>query len=150
MSKQKEPPKSTDFLIFDEVIFTHKGIFTVVDKFYGKIQKDEVLSVPFSSVEDWPYHIRRLTNFWWIKFGGQPYMFSHYSPIPKHFYSGFNQNLLNRWLSLFAETLTENLSEKQLKVWSSMTQKIGKHLLKMNDLYGKRAAVKVDTVDDSN
>lgn len=130
-------PNGTDIIEFDGVSFMHKEIYSVVDQFYKKISKDDLLSVPFSSVGDWPYHIERMTNFWWMKFGGTPYMFSKYSPIPKHFHSGFNNEFLKRWLQLFEETLNEvGLVPEQIKVWRAMSHRIGEHLTKRNEIYG--------------
>src|SRR5437868_5191673 len=87
------------------VLFSHKDLFNVVDDFYTRIQLDPVLQVPFKSVVDWPEHISRLTHFWWVQFGGKPYLFNHYNPVAKHFFAGFNQELLERWLGIFNETL---------------------------------------------
>jgi hemoglobin len=150
MDKIKYKPKKIDTLVFDSISFTHTDVFTVVDKFYSKIQHDKVLSIPFASVGDWPYHIERLTNFWWIAFGGKSYMFSQYSPIPKHFYAGFNQDFLDRWLELFIETLKENLSEKQQVVWGAMAHRLGRQLIIRNEMFKQAKLQSASTSQQSD
>jgi len=116
------------------VVFSHKDIHTVVATFYARVQKDPLLSVPFQSVHDWPDHIKRLTHFWWIKFGGKPYMFNQYNPVLKHFYAGFNAELLERWLSLFHGVLQEKLNEEQCRLWTLISQRMGYGLHMKNEM----------------
>lgn len=116
------------------VEFTHWDIFIVVEDFYRKVAEDPELSIPFKSVHDWPEHIQRLTHFWWIRFGGTPYMFTHYNPVHKHFNAGFNPPLLERWLNLFKETLTERLTPEQTRLWGVIAEKMGDSLSYRNEL----------------
>ncbi len=115
--------------------FTHKDIHTVVDTFYYRVQNDPLLQVPFQSVHDWPEHIERLTHFWWIKFGGKPYLFSFYNPVQKHFYAGFNRTLLAQWLGLFHEVLREKLTDEQYKLWALISERMGESLSIKNEMY---------------
>lgn len=110
------------------VLFTHSDIFKVVDDFYHRIQNDPVLQVPFQSVHDWPEHIDRITHFWWIRMGGSPYAFAQYNPVAKHYFAGFNQELLKRWLNLFHETLKDHLSPKHVELWLAVAEAIGRGL----------------------
>lgn len=119
------------------VEFSHQEINQVVDTFYTRVQKDPLLSVPFQSVHDWPEHIERLTHFWWIRFGGKPYMFTHYNPVAKHFYAGFNAEFLARWLSLFHEVLYEKLKPEQAKLWQEISIQMGKGLSIRNEMLRK-------------
>lgn len=135
MNNEIKKPNSADTILFDDVSFSYRDIFSVVETFYIKVQTHPTLSIPFSSVGDWPYHIQRITNFWWIKLGGKPYMLSQYNPIPKHFYAGFSESLLSDWLSLFREVLESKLDPEQVKVWSDMSLRIGKHLTKTNERF---------------
>lgn len=116
------------------VVFTHQDIYNVVEAFYTRVQHDPILSVPFRSVHDWPDHIKRLTHFWWIKFGGKPYMFSQYNPVLKHYYAGFNAELLERWLTLFHETLREKLSDDQYQLWALISRRMGQGLNMKNEM----------------
>jgi len=115
--------------------FTHADIARVVDTFYYRVQKDPLLQVPFQSVHDWPEHIARLTHFWWIKFGGKPYMFSQYNPVVKHFFAGFNEELLARWLMLFHQVLQEQLSPEQAELWALVSKRMGQGLSVKNELF---------------
>lgn len=128
-------PKSTDSIEVGGVVFTHHDIHTVVDNFYAQIPLDPQLEVPFRSVHDWPEHINRLTHFWWIRFGGRPYLFSEYNPVLKHFFAGFNDELLARWLALFKKTLQNHLSDQQRALWTTISERMGQSLSMRNELY---------------
>lgn len=117
------------------VIFSHQDIYRVIDTFYSRIQQDAILSVSFRSVHDWPEHIDRLTHFWWIRFGGQAYLSTEYNPITKHFFAGFNDNLLERWLGIFHQTLDEHLTTEQSHLWKLISERIGHSLSIKNEMY---------------
>ncbi len=119
------------------ITFTLKDITTVVDDFYGRVQRDPALSVPFQSVHDWPEHIRRLSHFWWIRLGGKPYMFSDYNPVPKHYFAGFNEELLKRWLELFHATLQQHLNSEQIALWKELSEQMGQGLSLRNEMFRK-------------
>ncbi|MGZ3744716.1 MAG: group III truncated hemoglobin [Pseudobdellovibrionaceae bacterium] len=128
-------PKSKEYLELNSVKFTFQDINAVVEDFYGKVAADPLLKIPFQSVEDWPYHVQRLTHFWWGRFGGTPYMNTTYNPPEKHFFAGFNQDFLARWLLLFQETLKNILSSEQADLWSMIAISMGKALTIKNELY---------------
>ena len=128
------PPLANETIDLNGVVFSHQDIFNVVDDFYTRIQNDPILQVPFQSVGDWPEHIERLTHFWWIKFGGRHYMMSHYNPVMKHFFAGFNRELLNRWLSIFHETLKTHLNSDQVALWKAVSERIGEGLSLKNEM----------------
>lgn len=118
-----------------DVVFTHADIQTVVDDFYTRIQNDPAMSIPFQSVHDWPDHIKRLTHFWWIRFGGRPYLLSNYNPVAKHFFAGFNTELLSRWLNIFHQTLNDHLKDEQVELWGQISKVMGQSLTIKNDFY---------------
>lgn len=126
-----------DQVSINGVIFTHKDVAQVVDVFYRRVEQDPILQVPFRSVHDWPEHIKRLTHFWWIRFGGKPYMFTHYEPVVKHFFAGFNEELLARWLGIFHEVLKGTLNEKQCQLWTLISERMGEALSLKNEYYKK-------------
>lgn len=128
-------PAPDSLITVNGITFTHGDIYKVIHNFYTRIQQDSILSVSFRSVHDWPEHIQRLTQFWWIRFGGRPYMFSEYNPVVKHFYAGFNESLLQRWLGIFQQTLNDNLTPEQSHLWNMISQRIGQSLLIKNELY---------------
>ncbi len=117
------------------VAFHHEDIRRVVETFYRRVEHDPVLKVPFRSVHDWPEHIERLTHFWWIKFGGKPYMFGHYNPVLKHYHAGFNEAFLARWLGLFHEVLREHLNPEQCELWTLISTQMGRGLAVKNEWY---------------
>ncbi len=129
----KQGPQTTDEIIVNGVSFTHGDIYNVVDDFYTRIQGDVMLKVPFQSVHDWPEHIQRLTHFWWIRFGGKPYMFAEYNPVLKHFFAGFDGLFLSRWLQLFYETLCSHLNPDQIQLWKMVTERMGQSLSIRNE-----------------
>lgn len=120
------------------ITFTHDDIHKVVDEFYAHIQLDPQLSLAFKSVHDWPEHVRRLTHFWWIRLGGKPYMFSDYNPVPKHYFAGFNAELLQRWLQLFHITLQQHLNNEQYQLWKELSEQMGQGLSLRNELFRKQ------------
>lgn len=129
----KAVPNEQEQISVNGVTFTHGDIFRVVDDFYTRIQQDSLLSVPFRSVHDWPDHIQRLTHFWWIRFGGKPYLFSEYNPVAKHFFAGFNSEFLAQWLMLFHATLQTHLRQDQVDLWTLISQKMGQALSMKNE-----------------
>lgn len=131
---QESIPKENKIKV-NGIEFSHQDFFNVVDDFYTRIQNDPVLQVPFRSVGDWPEHIQKLTHFWWVKFGGAPYLFNYYNPVEKHFFAGFNDELLERWLRIFRETLNTHLTQDQAALWTLISERMGHALSLKNDLY---------------
>jgi hemoglobin len=115
------------------VTFSFRDIETVVSRFYGRVQLDPMLSVPFQSVRDWPFHLERLTHFWWVRLGGAPYLNERYNPPQKHLEAGFNKPLLEKWLEVFQLTLEETLSREQAAEWSNIAQRMGHALSLKNE-----------------
>lgn len=127
-------PESNDYVEVRSIRFTFEDIFNVVEAFYREVARDPLLMKPFSSVEDWPHHVERLTHFWWTRFGGMAYQEGFYDPVGKHFEAGFNEEFLQRWLSLFREILDQKLSPPQAELWSSITESMGQALSRNNQI----------------
>ena len=128
-------PDENEIIQVNGIPFSHGAIFKVIDDFYTRIQLDLVLQVPFRSVEDWPHHIERLTHFWWTRFGGRAYLFNDYNPVPKHFFAGFNRELLTRWLQIFHDTIHGHLNSDQSKLWKLVSERMGEALFMRNELF---------------
>ena len=86
---------------------TEDMISEVVDTFYARVRRDEVLGPIFNRiVDDWPEHLAKLKDFWSSvllmtgRFKGRP-MAVHVG-IPD-----IERSHFERWLSLFGETVTE-------------------------------------------
>lgn len=128
-----QTPPLSETIVFDDISFCLGDITNVINDFYNNVAKDPLLSVPFSSVQDWPQHIGNLTHFWWIKFGGARYSDASYNPPMKHFAAGYSQEFLTRWLELFKNSLDKNLNPNQIDVWFGMSQRMGQFLLQRNE-----------------
>ncbi len=133
-------PENNEVLDVHLIKFTFGDINNVITKFYAKVSKDDHLQGPFGVVDDWPHHIDRLTHFWWIRFGGTPYMDVQYDPIQKHFETGFTSGLLEIWLDLFKDTLDENLSPPQSELWYEFAGRIGVALNRNNEIIKMKCA----------
>ena len=86
---------------------TETMIGEVVDAFYARVRRDEMLGPIFNgAVDDWPEHLARLKDFWSSvllmtgRFKGQP-MVVH-AALPN-----IGRAHFDHWLSLFAETVDE-------------------------------------------
>lgn len=92
-------------------IQSREEIEELVDSFYGKVQKDELLGPIFNSVIDqWPVHLEKMYKFWSTvllyerSYRGSPFLPHAVLPIEKkHF---------DQWLKLFHETLDEKFTGK--------------------------------------
>ena len=79
----------------------------LVDSFYGKVMKDDLLSPIFEDViKDWDAHLPRMYSFWGtlligeMSYRGSPYSFHDKLPIQKvHF---------DEWVKLFIQATDEN------------------------------------------
>lgn len=79
----------------------------LVDKFYAKVQEDEMLSPIFNNViaDKWPKHLEKMYSFWQTvlleehTYYGAPFMPHMNLPIKKQHF--------DRWLRLFYKTLDE-------------------------------------------
>lgn len=134
MNNLKRPADSETVQV-NGIQFTHKDIYLVVDNFYNRIQEDPILKIPFQSVHNWPEHIKKLTHFWWTRFGGEPYMEISYDPVTKHFIAGFNSTFLTRWLALFHDTFKEYLRQDQVDIWKLISERMGDALSMKNEIY---------------
>ncbi len=89
-------------------ILTIDEIKILVDDFYGKVRKDELLKDIFEEViqDTWPQHLDKMYRFWQtILLGERTY---YGSPFMHHINLPVEEKHFNRWLSLFYETLDEN------------------------------------------
>lgn len=80
----------------------------LVDSFYAKVRKDELLKDIFDDVigDPWPEHLEKMYRFWQTvllderTYSGRP--FAPHMNLP------VDQEHFNRWLNLFEETLEEH------------------------------------------
>ena len=112
-------------------------IIELVDAFYDKVNKDELLSPVFNEIAgvDWSLHLPKMYNFWdSLLFGTQSYKgkpFDQHLPLPlmvKHF---------DRWVKLFHATIDERfVGEKAEEARVKATNIVGVFRFKM-DMLGK-------------
>jgi hemoglobin len=84
-----------------------EDVKVMVDEFYGKIRKDELLGPIFENIiqDRWPEHLEKMYSFWQTilleerTYSGRPFVPHMNLPVEqKHF---------DRWLFLFSETVDE-------------------------------------------
>ena len=89
---------------------TAKDVRTLVDSFYVKVGKDELLAPVFNDVAhvDWASHLPIMYRFWEsMLFGAGTY---EGAPFPKHQVLPIQNEHFVRWLELFVETVNANFS----------------------------------------
>ncbi len=92
-------------------IQNRKDIITLVDSFYEKVLKDELLGRIFTNVVkvDWEKHLPRMYDFWETTL----FYESKYSGNPMQVHVDLNQRFpltkvhFDRWLALFNQTVDE-------------------------------------------
>lgn len=91
--------------IMKKDILQRLDVQTLVDKFYGKVNSDDLLGPVFSHV-DWPRHLPVMYDFWSsLLLGDQIYSGN---PLQKHLKLPIKGQHFDRWLLLFKETVDEN------------------------------------------
>ena len=94
-------------------IITTADIKTLVDAFYEKVRRDELLSPIFNErIQDrWPQHLEKMYSFWQTvllnerTYSGSPFMPHAQLPVDhSHF---------QRWMQLFVETANELFNGKK-------------------------------------
>jgi hemoglobin len=91
-----------------KTIQTKEDVIYLVDSFYEKVNKDELLSPIFNEFAkvDWESHMPTMYSFWSsILLGEESYSGR---PFPKHLPLPIKQKHFDRWLELFHQTVDEN------------------------------------------
>ncbi len=82
----------------------------LVDNFYGKVRKDNILANIFNDIikDNWPSHLEKMYRFW------QTVLLKEHtyqgSPFAPHAQLPVNAKHFDRWKQLFFETIDENFS----------------------------------------
>ena len=88
-------------------ITNRNDIKILVDSFYSKVGKDDLLEPIFRHV-NWPIHIPTMYNFWAsLLLGDQSYQGS---PFQKHAHLTIDSTHFNRWLELFTRNVDEHFA----------------------------------------
>jgi len=105
---------------------TEEEISVLVDNFYAKVRRDDVIGPIFNAIiDDWPFHLAKLKDFWSTvmlttgRYKGDPMMIHLQLPLdPEHFH---------RWLTLFAETANEVMEPEHANSIVMKANRIGQN-----------------------
>lgn len=95
-------------------IETTNDIEFLVNEFYKKVQKDELIGFFFNDVAkvDWSKHLPKMYSFWETLLFGKPVYKGN--PMAVHFpvnrMAAMEKHHFERWLKLWTETVNENFS----------------------------------------
>lgn len=87
----------------------------LVDTFYSKIQKDELLGDIFNSrIENrWPEHLEKMYRFWQTVLLEEHTYYG--SPFPPHAKLPIEKEHFSRWLEIFESTINECFEGEKAK-----------------------------------
>ncbi len=108
-------------------IETKEDIELLVNKFYDKVNQDDLLSPIFNihAKVDWSTHLPKMVTFWsgllldTNEYRGQP--FDAHAKQKEHIY----KEHFDRWISLFLATLDENFCGAKTELAKQRSQSIG-------------------------
>ena len=88
-------------------IITSEDIKTLVDAFYEKVRRDELLSPIFNGriQNRWPQHLEKMYSFWQTVLINKPTYSG--SPFPPHAQLPINRSHFEKWIELFISTIDE-------------------------------------------
>ncbi len=93
----------------------------LVNRFYDKVKKDELLGPLFAHI-DWPKHLPTMYNFWSsLLLGDQSY---RDNPFAKHVPLAIDARHFGQWLVLFKQTVDENFVGEKAEEVKSRAQSI--------------------------
>lgn len=79
----------------------------MVDSFYAKVRKDDLLGPIFNELLDnrWDMHLEKMYTFWETLLLGRHTYFG--SPFPPHAKMPINEKHFERWIQIFRQNLDE-------------------------------------------
>lgn len=82
----------------------------IVDEFYGKVRRDELLKDIFNDVikDRWDEHLQKMYRFWQTVLLGEHTYFGN--PFVAHAYLPVSKIHFDRWIQLFSETVDKYFS----------------------------------------
>ena len=121
-------------------IRNREDIKFLVDKFYEKVNKDNLLSPIFNEISkvNWDLHLPIMYDFWGnILLGGSEYKGE---PLQKHFNLPIGIKHFEKWLELFFQTLNENFS-------GEITDEAHASAIRIGDLFMVRMGLKKFSIE---
>ncbi|MGZ3691868.1 MAG: group III truncated hemoglobin [Pseudobdellovibrio sp.] len=111
------------------VLENREHIMKIVDCFYAKVRKDELIGPIFNDEAkvNWDEHLPKLYNFWQdLLLGSENY---HGRPFPPHLKFNLKIEHFERWLKLFIETVDENYTGLKADEMKSRALRIAQNFL---------------------
>ena len=128
-------------------ITTAENVRTLVDSFYDKVSRDDLLAPVFNDVAhvDWATHLPTMYRFWEsMLFGAGTYQGA---PFPKHVVLPVQKVHFARWLELFVETTNAHFSgpkaEEAKGRAASIADTFAQRMGLLKDSYGLGAGIPV-------
>lgn len=116
---------------------TKKNIRSMVDRFYSKVLKDELLADFFIQKlgdemisDDWQRHLDLLTDFWASTLLGD----SSYSgqPVKAHVHmEGLQRVTFERWLEVFSQTVDKFYNQESADIFKTRSQSIANNFMRL-------------------
>lgn len=107
---------------------SEQEISELVDRFYAKVRQDEEIGPIFNAViDDWPYHLALLKNFWSTvlnttgRYKGDPMM--------KHLQLSLDPPHFRRWLELFEQTARETMQPDHAELIVEKAERIAQNFM---------------------
>jgi hemoglobin len=109
---------------------TEDEIVTLVDAFYAKVRRDEILGPVFERAiapDAWPVHLAKMYDFW----SSVMLTTGRYkgNPLGVHMkVAGLEANMFSRWLALFRATAEELFSPELAASFREKSERIAESL----------------------
>ena len=116
---------------------TRENIRIMVDRFYSKILKDELLADFFIEKlgdemisDEWQEHLGKLTDFWAsIALGDTAYSGQ---PVKPHMHmKGLQRETFEQWLKLFFETVDRLYAKDAADIFKTRSEMIANNFMKL-------------------
>lgn len=103
----------------------------VIRAFYAKLRVHPELNRFFVHIEHFERHERHIADFWWIAMGGRLPARPSFDMVARHRPLGLDARAFAQWLTVFEETLHEELPAELARAWQQMALGIGRNLQKI-------------------
>ena len=121
-------------------------VLHVVQCFYIKARQHPAIGHYFDGIDDFSFHEKKITEFWWLALGGKISELPDGAPkidmINIHIALGINAADLKIWQSLFEQTLFEELESSIADAWQLKMHEIARHL-KALAIDGKTSGIEI-------
>ncbi len=133
-------------VVMKREIATSEDIKLLVEAFYGRVRKDEVLGPIFNDIAqvDWEHHLPVMVTFWEsLLLKSRSYRRNALQPHLQVFQSvAFRPEQMERWLKLFDETLDDYFvggNAEKAKSWArGIAHNLQKHIVMQGAVAGLR------------